>query len=392
MSEDFPKINKNMTEEHLFDELKRYIGFDKMDEANLKQMGPKIQPHIHRVIDDFYDHILNHPGARQSITGGIPQVERLKGSLRTWMEDLFIGPWDQQYYEKRARIGRRHVQINLPQQYMFTAIEVISGHIHDILLQNQNIDIQRAEQHAIDKLLNMELAIMLHTYREDYLAKAQRNERLATFGQLTASVAHELRNPLGVIESSLFLLRRRVGTEPGVVSHLDKIESQLKISNRIITNMLDIVRDRPASLQKITPRELVTSAKGLLPEKGRERVIVEVGDDLPKIKVDPDQARQILHNLFLNGLEATNTGGIVQLTAQVEGPFVLFLVNDNGTGIDPSIRNVLFEPLVTTKLRGIGLGLALSRKLAERNQGNITLTSGPLPGAAFALRLPISEG
>src|SRR4051812_14372474 len=123
-----------MTGEHLFDEIKRYIGFNETDEAHLLQLGPRIQPHIHRIIDDFYDHILNHSEAKQSITGGAAQVERLKVTLRAWMEKLFVGPWDLEYYELRAKIGQRHVQINLPQQYMFTAVEVIRGHIHDILL------------------------------------------------------------------------------------------------------------------------------------------------------------------------------------------------------------------------------------------------------------------
>lgn len=107
--------------EHLLDEIKRYVGFAETDEAMLRGLQPRVAPHVAAIIDDFYVHILEHPGARNSITGGEEQVERLKGSLREWMDELFAGPWDAAYYDKRARIGRRHVQIDLPQQYMFTA-------------------------------------------------------------------------------------------------------------------------------------------------------------------------------------------------------------------------------------------------------------------------------
>jgi two-component system sensor histidine kinase HydH len=358
------------------------------DEAYLKAMGPRIQPHIHRIIDDFYIRILKHPEARRSIPGGLAQIERLNVTLRRWMEQLFIGPWDEQYYELRAKIGRRHVQINLPQQYMFTAVEVIRGHIHDILFQSSNAETLGNEGHAIDKLLSMELVIMLHTYREDYLAKAQRNERLATFGQLVTSVAHELRNPLAVIGSSLFLLRRRVGDDPKVVSHLDKIEAQLNLSSRIINNMFDMVRERPAKIQPIEPTHMTKTVLESIREEDRSRIQIEVGV-LPKVQADEDQAGQILLNLLLNALEASGPKGKVQLTAYQEGANVSFLVNDDGPGIDSNIRDRLFEPLVSTKKSGIGLGLALSRKLAERNGGSLTVQQGPLPGAAFVLALPI---
>src|SRR5690606_17599429 len=116
--------------------------------------------------------------------------------------------------------------IDLPQQYMFTAVNVIRGHIKDVILDTApDRELMRAELHAVDKLLDMELAIMLHTYREDYLLRMQKTERLATFGQLVASIGHELRNPLGVMESSLFLLRGKAGDDPKVTRHLDRIEA-----------------------------------------------------------------------------------------------------------------------------------------------------------------------
>lgn len=377
--------------EHLFDEIKRYIGFDAEDEARLRALGPRVTPHCVRIVDDFYEHILNHPGARQSITGGDAQVARLKKTLIVWIEGLFKGPWDHTYYERRARIGRRHVEIDLPQQYMFTAVNVIRGHIVEIVLDTGREPELRAELHAIDKLLDMELAVMLHTYREDHLSRMQRAERLATFGQLVASIAHELRNPLGVIESSLFLIRRRlVEPQEGVKRHLDKIEAQVRLSNRIINNLLDMVRERPGAPRTVHPMSLVRVALEDFapPEAARIQLVAEPEAEAVAVHADPDHLRQILVNLLANALEAAAPEGTVRVSLSTDPERVCVRVNDSGPGIDERVRHRLFEPLVTTKARGIGLGLALCRRLAERNGGSLGLSSGQLSGASFDLTLP----
>ncbi len=367
--------------EHLFDELKRYVDFSAADEARLRAIGPRAAPHIPRIADDFYAHILDHPGARLAITGGDAQVERLKVTLQRWMEGLFTGPWDHDYYELRARIGRRHVAINLPQQYMFSAVNVIRGHMIDVVLDTAaSPDEARAEVRSLNRLLDMELAVMLHTYREDSLARIQQSERLATFGQLVASIAHELRNPLGVIESSLFLVRRRLVDPPEAITrHMDKIDTQVKVSNRIITNLLDMVRDRPPTRKPVALAQLITAALESTIIPASITVTRHEPAGLPVLLVDPDHVTQAMHG-----------AGEIRFDARVADGVVTLLVNDSGPGLDPSVRARLFEPLVSTKARGIGLGLALCRRLIERNGGAIALVRGPLPGAAFELALPLA--
>ncbi len=379
-------------EEHLFEEIKRYVGFDEGDEARLRAVGPRVVPHALAITDDFYRHILEHHDARRAITGGDAQVGSLKRTLVVWLRELFEGPWDLAYYERRARIGRRHVAIDLPQQYMFTAVSVIRDHLCRIVLDTAaSPDTGRAELFSVNRLLDLELAIMLHTYRENSLARLQRTERLATFGQFAASIAHELRNPLGVIESSTFLLRKRVGdsSEP-ITRHIDKISAQVQLSNRIISSLLDLVRERPPTPRDVPVRELLTAAMEPLPAT-TTTIELDVPDEPLVLHVDLDQARQIVANLLSNGLEAAGPTGTVAVRVRPEGAAVLITVNDTGPGIDPTIRSRLFEPLVSTKVRGIGLGLALCRRLAERNGGTITVASGRLPGASFELRLPRAE-
>lgn len=377
-------------EEHLFEEIKRYVGFGPEDERRLRAVGPRVVPHAETITDDFYAHVLRHPGARRAITGGDPQVFALKHTLVGWVGELFAGPWDLDYYERRARIGRRHVEIDLPQQYMLTAMNVIRGRVTRIVLGTASSPAEGLEELlAVDRLLDMELAVMLHTYREDGLRRIRQTERLATYGQFAASIAHELRNPLGVIESSAFLLRKRVpDAGEAVTRHLDRIEAQVRLSNRIIASLLDLVRDRPSSPREVAAAGLLTSALEALGARAREvRLEVPAGFDA-RVVVDPDQMRQALVNLLANAAEAAGPAGEVLASASLDGGDVVFLVNDSGPGVAPEILRRLFEPLVSTKVRGIGLGLALCRRLSEKNGARVELARGPLPGAAFTVRVP----
>src|SRR6185369_12194468 len=153
--------------------------------------------------------------------------------LIAWMDKLLRGPWDEEYFDLRCRIGRVHVRIALPQHYMFGAMNVVRQELNRIVDQTyldrpEALDLTRT---ALGKILDLELAIMLHTYREDLVAAMARAERLATFGQLVGSIGHELRNPLGVIESSLFLLKSRMAEDERTKKHTERIGEQLGIAN-----------------------------------------------------------------------------------------------------------------------------------------------------------------
>src|SRR5215471_12792082 len=115
-----------------FENIKLYVGFTDASSAALREFHPVALPFFQPIVDDFYAAIEAHPGARQAITGGQAQIDRLKQTLVRWMDKMLLGPHDEDYYLLRARIGRMHVRIALPQQYMFTAMNRIRVHLLDV--------------------------------------------------------------------------------------------------------------------------------------------------------------------------------------------------------------------------------------------------------------------
>jgi PAS domain S-box-containing protein len=163
--------------ENLFEELKRYTRFSTDDEAALRAFLPQIAPHFSTITDVFYERMRSHPAATAVLIDEA-QVTRLKGTLWQWLNLLFHGPWDAAYYERRARIGHAHVKIALPQRYMFGAMDVIRVELINLLETMLTPSAQRDRlQQAVNKILDLELAIMLESYQKSFVDNVQRVER-----------------------------------------------------------------------------------------------------------------------------------------------------------------------------------------------------------------------
>ena len=372
-------------EESLFDELKRYVGFGPSDESALRAFHPIAQSHFQRMAEVFYDRILAHEGASKALKGGESTVGRLKVTLVAWMHRLLLGPWDEEYFDLRCRIGRVHVRIALPQHYMFGAMNVARREMQDLITAEVKVQSDLGTlRTAVDRILDLELAIMLHTYREDLLAQQSRTERLATFGQLAGSIGHELRNPLGVIESSLFILKGRVGEDERVQKHVERISEQVALANHIVTSLLDMIRDRPVTLKPRNLGDAVNEAVAAVARPAGVRVHVEGVDGLEVIG-DLVQLRQVFWNLLENAVHASSPEGDIWIRGRPSRQGVEVVVSDSGPGVDSSISARLFEPLITTKTNGIGLGLALVKRIVERHGGSIQYGAAAGGGATFTL-------
>lgn len=374
--------------ETLFEELKRYVAFTAADEQALRSIHPIARPHFERISGVFYQRILEHEGARKALVEGESMVGRLRHTLVAWMDTLLSGPWDEAYCELRSRIGRKHVGIALPQHYMFGAMNVLRQELNALVDEAiiSGPEERRSTRLAVGKILDLELAIMLHTYREDLLSRQARSERLSTFGQLIGSIGHELRNPLGVMESSLYILRGRL--PPGderAEKHVVRIEQQLGIANAIISDLLDMIRESPLAAESVRLRDVVEAAALQL----RLPVALETLANVPEVRGDPMQLRQVLVNLLQNAQQAAGPSGNVMVEVEITPGHVAVVVSDSGPGVDASVRARLFEPLVTTRQKGIGLGLALVKRIVERHGGTVAYEPRG-PGARFVVRLPRS--
>jgi signal transduction histidine kinase len=215
-----------------------------------------------------------------------------------------------------------------------------------------------------------------------------RREKLAMLGQLASGVGHELRNPLGVMTNAIYYLEMIQPDAPvDVREYLGILRAQIGLAEKIVGDLLDFSRVRPPRRDVVALADVVAAQQGRLNLPAGVSLHVDVPDSLPRVSIDAVQIGQILFNLLVNAVQALEAGGTVRVDTTVSDTHVRLHVQDDGPGVPAELGAKIFEPLFTTKARGIGLGLAVSRSLAEANAGTLTLDESER-GARFTLSLP----
>ncbi|HPC95004.1 MAG TPA: PAS domain S-box protein [Sedimentisphaerales bacterium] len=218
-----------------------------------------------------------------------------------------------------------------------------------------------------------------------------RKTRLAALGQVSGSIAHDLRNPLGAVRNASYLLRRRLPAEQSaLLSHITIIEQEVAKADRIITNLLNITRARSPNKEPVDVGALAQAVwkRCVYPESVRFRT--ELSEEPFIVWADQGQLAQVFSNLIANAADALEGKGDCIVEALREPPFDVLIVRDTGPGWSAEVRQRLFEPLVTTKTSGTGLGLAICRQIIESHGGTIEAIDGYPHGAAVRIRLPQS--
>jgi PAS domain S-box-containing protein len=245
-----------------------------------------------------------------------------------------------------------------------------------------------------------------------------RQEKLAVLGQLAGGVGHELRNPLGVINSAIYYLKLVQPDAPQKIKQYHSmIEQEVRNSEKIISDLLDFARIKSVDRIQTSVADLVAHTLDRFPVPESVKLVLDLPSDLPTVFADPRQMEQVLGNLTVNACQAMTSQSSedgapepCQLTISarqlpmvpgddpqslgvqgLQNGMVAIAVTDTGTGITPENMKKIFEPLFTTKIKGIGLGLAVSRKLTEANKGRIDVHSEPGKGSTFTLVLPSRE-
>ncbi|MBT3881458.1 MAG: HAMP domain-containing protein [Candidatus Scalindua sp.] len=219
-----------------------------------------------------------------------------------------------------------------------------------------------------------------------------RKEKLATLGQLAGGVGHELRNPLGVISNSIYFLKMLLpDADEKVKEYHNRISAEIERSTEIISDLLDFSRTKPINREEVQFTDLLDKALERLPVPKNIKLKAATPSDLSNLFVDPKQIGQVLLNLLSNAYQAMPEGGLLTISALADKQNVNISIADSGTGISSENIDSVFEPLFTTKARGIGLGLALSKDLVTANNGSIQVKSEEGKGATFTVTLPIDK-
>jgi two-component system NtrC family sensor kinase len=374
-------------------ELQQYVDWTSADAAAVRSVAALLEPAFKAIVDDFYVEVGRHPRASRVLTGGEAQIQRLKTTLFRWIGDLFCGNYDDDYVLRRWQVGLRHAEIGLDQIFCNVALSRIRAHLAAAL--HETWTRSSAELHtvarALNKLLDLDLAIIEDAYQTERLARQQQIERLATLGQIAGGLAHELRNPLSIVKTSVYYLLHEQGLAPQkTVEHFQRIERQVEKAESVISALANFARMPVPQSRSFSIGTCIREVldQGGLPESVELKL--EGLDRLPPVTADDGQIQIVLNNLLQNAREAMSEKGRITISGRADGSMVEIVVSDTGSGIPAEELTRIMEPFFTTKPRGLGLGLAISRSIVERNQGDLRVTSEPGVGSTFTIRLRIT--
>ncbi len=385
------------------DDMKAYVGFGDADARNIVELSPDLLGAIPRIVDHFYEEAARHPDAISVFTGGADQINKQRSVLEEWMRRLFVGSYDEAYFASRIAIGEAHVRVVLPQHYMITAMEVVWQGFESAA-QQSNVTGKDVKLRSLRKLLSLELCVMLEAYRASYASKIRetehsrveerltRAEHLAEIGQLAASLAHEIKNPLAGISGAIQIIRDGMANDNQHRPIIAEILSQVSRLDAAVKDLLLYARPTPPTKQECRLGDMVRRMLTLLmTEPALKGIEVDFDPSLEDVVIccDEGQIEQLFINLVLNAAHACSREiGCITVAASDREEGVEFVVSDNGAGMSKDICERAMEPFYTTKARGTGLGLPICRRIVESHGGRMTLQSEPGQGTRASVFLP----
>jgi PAS domain S-box-containing protein len=278
------------------------------------------------------------------------------------------------------------------------SIDDMETHIHTPRGRRLSVSLRasllRDASHATNEIL---VLISDLSRRKAVEAEVRRADRLAALGRLSAGVAHEIRNPLAGIRTTAEILRGRVEHSAELLPVVDVILEEAARLDRIVGSLLQFAKPPEPRWDPVSLVDVLSRAKQLAAGRAADRGVTIrtlVADGLPTPLADRDQILQVLLNLLLNGIEATEQGGEVRLGAEVpqdrDRACVVLFVEDCGDGIPESIRERIFDPFFTTKPGGTGLGLSISRNILRQHGGSLQIERNANDWTRASVSIPIS--
>jgi signal transduction histidine kinase len=221
-----------------------------------------------------------------------------------------------------------------------------------------------------------------------------RSERLSAIGQLASSVAHELRNPLGVMKNVVYYFNMlELGKDNDEVKeNLDILATEIENSNKIISDLLEFARIKEPTLRPENINTIIKEVLNRLEKSPNIEVLTELGDTLPDVELDALQIQQVFYNIAKNAIETMDKGGALKIKTNLKADFIETSFVDTGSGISKENLVKIFNPLFSTKVKGTGLGLSVCQSLVEGHGGKIEVKSEVGKGTTFTVKLPVKRG
>jgi signal transduction histidine kinase len=229
---------------------------------------------------------------------------------------------------------------------------------------------------------------------QDSFEQIKRADRLSAIGQLSASLAHEIRNPLASIDGAANLIESPQTSEETRRGSLAIIRKEIQRLNRLLTNLLDFARPRKPEFQPAEPGQVLDAIINLAGHSAQQKGITirkDVPPSVPPFECDPEQMKQVILNLAINAVQAMGGPGEIVLSARQRDSSVIISVRDQGPGIPEEDIDKIFNPFFTTKDAGTGLGLSVVHQIVNQHGGTVRAERNPDRGMTFSLEVPLHQ-
>jgi len=252
----------------------------------------------------------------------------------------------------------------------------------------------QGRQHRIELEATTEQLAKVNRELQDSFEHIKRADRLSAIGELSASLAHEIRNPLASIEGAANIIESPQTGEQIRSSSIAIIRKETERLNRLLTNLLDFARPRKPEFQGVEPGRLIDSIISLAGHSAQQEGIMlrkDVPFGVPQFECDPEQMKQVILNLTLNAIQAMSQPGEIVLSARLRNSSMVINVRDQGPGIGEQDLDKVFNPFFTTKDTGTGLGLSVVHQIVAQHGGAVSAERNSDRGMTFSVTLPLRQ-
>ena len=393
-----------MTESQL-EELKGYVGFEPADAERLARLADRLAPALPEIVQQFYAHLEQNEAARAVLDDSDSKPERIQATLLHWLQQLFEGPYDLVYYRRQAKLGRTHLQVNLPEHFLIPTMSAIQTALSRRISALDLPDGDAANV-SLGKLLNLDLAIMLRAYHEEveerireaerklYQERLEESQHMANVGQLAATLAHEIKNPLAGISGAIQVIGHSLSPDNPHKEVVGEILSEIDRLDATARDLLIYAKPKPPLRKELHIGPLLQDTLIRFRQDPAVHGLPIHCDGLESAAiayVDETQFRQVITNLLLNAAHACEKGGAVTFRLFAADDMVRVEVIDSGVGIPAEAVPRVFEPFYSTKAKGTGLGLSICQWIVESHGGRIALESEEGKGTKVTVELPSSS-